>query len=215
MTEPVQESHKGDTGAADQQPMPEISEADLPGAIIAMIFSSTKPTRIGVLASVTGYNARIVRSTIESLEPELQRFGLILQWTDNDHVQLSTSPDHSQIVRRFLGIERTTRLSPAALEVLAIISYRQPVTRPEIDSVRGVDSSGVIQTLVARELIEPVGRLPGPGNPVQFGTTAEFLRVFGLTSLDELPELPAEIVEQLTKSDVPQEEGLDPLRGST
>jgi segregation and condensation protein B len=206
MTEQSDSPEEKRESASDQQPLPEIPESELPGAIVAMLFSATEPTRLQTLGSVTGYNLRAIRTTLESLEPELQRFGLLIQWTDRDHVQLATSPDHSRIVRQFLGIERTTRLSPAALEVLAVIGYRQPVTRPEIDSIRGVDSSGVLQTLVARELIEPVGRLHGPGNPVQYGTTGEFLKLFGLTRLEELPELPEELASQLEEPPETEEE---------
>ena len=209
MTDQPEIPEQNEEPATDQHPLPEVPESELPGAIVAMLFSATEPTRVQMLASLTGYDVRKIRALIEQIEPEIQRFGLLVQWTDKDHIQLSTSPDHSQIVRRFLGIERTTKLSPAALEVLAVIGYRQPVTRPEIDAIRGVDSSGVLQTLVARELIEPVGRLPGPGNPVQYGTTGEFLKLFGLSSLEDLPEIPEELLEQIEGSD---SEGMDPLR---
>lgn len=201
---------QNEESTSDQQPLPEVPESELPGAIVAMLFSAAEPTRVQMLASITGYDVRTIRATIDQIEPELQRFGLLVQWTDKDHIQLSTSSDHAQVVRRFLGIERTTKLSPAALEVLAVIGYRQPVTRPEIDAVRGVDSSGVLQTLVARELIEPVGRLSGPGNPVQYGTTGEFLKLFGLSSLEDLPELPEELIDQIEGS--VDDEGIDPLR---
>jgi segregation and condensation protein B len=191
---------------AEQQAMPELPESELPGAIIAMLFAATEPTRLQLLGRTTGYETRTIRRTLDEIAPDIARLGLILQWTDQEHVQLATNPDLSPLIRRFLGIERTTKLSAAALEVLAVIGYRQPVTRPEIDSVRGVDSSGVLQTLVARELIEPVGRLSGPGTPVQYGTTGEFLRLFGLTSRDELPELPDELVEQLEADESPDEQ---------
>lgn len=180
-----------------QQHLPELPETELPAALIAMLFAATEPARLDVLARTTGYDVRRVRATLCDLAPEIARFGLILQWPDHDQVQLATDPDLAPLIRRFLGLERATKLSAAALEVLAVIGYRQPVTRPEIDSVRGVDSSGVIQTLIARELIEPVGRLQGPGNPVQYGTTGEFLRVFGLSSLDDLPELSEDLTEQI------------------
>ncbi len=209
MTDQPEIPEQNEEPATDQHPLPEVPESELPGAIVAMLFSATEPTRVQMLASLTGYDVRKIRALIEQIEPEIQRFGLLVQWPDRDHIQLSTSPHHSQIVRRFLGIERTTKLSPAALEVLAVIGYRQPVTRPEIDAIRGVDSSGVLQTLVARELIEPVGRLSGPGNPVQYGTTGEFLKLFGLSSLEDLPEIPEELLEQIEGSD---SEGVDPLR---
>ncbi len=212
MTDQARERETTAQDGAEQRSMPEVPESELPGAIVAMLFAATEPTRLNLLARTTGYDVRTISNALDTLTPELARLGLILQWIDQDHVQLATTPDLAGLIRHFLGIERTTKLSPAALEVLAVIGYRQPVTRPEIDSVRGVDSSGVLQTLVARELIEPVGRLPGPGNPVQYGTTPEFLRLFGLTSLDELPELPEELIDHI---DGPEDnEGMDPLRDS-
>jgi segregation and condensation protein B len=92
-------------------------------------------------------------------------------------------------VERFLGLEATTRLSRAALETLAIIAYQQPVTRPVVDSVRGVNSDGVIKSLLSKGLLQEVGRSEGPGRPILFGTTPEFLQHFGLNSLSELPSL--------------------------
>ena len=106
-----------------------------------------------------------------------------------DCVQLATAPRFAAQVRRFLGLERQTRLTAASLETLAIVAYRQPVTRAEIEAIRGVDSSGVLSNLLGRELIEVVGRLPALGNPLQYGTTAALLQHFGLTSLDDLPPL--------------------------
>jgi len=92
-------------------------------------------------------------------------------------------------VERFLGLEATSRLSRAALETLAIIAYRQPISRPQVDAIRGVNSDGVIRSLLSKGLIEEVGRAEGPGRPILYGTTAAFLQAFGLTSLDELPPL--------------------------
>ncbi|TVR75340.1 MAG: SMC-Scp complex subunit ScpB [Sphaerobacteraceae bacterium] len=194
---PDQTIHEDARPDAEQQQMPKLPESELPAAIVAMLFASSEPVSLQNLGRTTGYPVRQIRDVITGIESDMARLGLMMQWTDNEHVQIATIPAHAPLVRRLLGLERAARLSPAALEVLAVIGYRQPVTRPEIDAIRGVDSSGVIQTLVARELIEPVGRLPGPGNPVQFGTTGEFLRIFGLTSLEELPELPEELVDQL------------------
>jgi segregation and condensation protein B len=92
-------------------------------------------------------------------------------------------------VRRFLRLDREAKLSTAALETLAIIAYQQPVTRAEIEAVRGVDSSGVIATLLSRGLVDIVGRLPSVGNPFQYGTTPSFLMHFGLRSVAEMPPL--------------------------
>jgi len=113
-------------------------------------------------------------------------------WVVQEHHgtwQLATAPRFAPQVRRFLRLDRQSRLSSASLETLAIVAYQQPVTRSEIETVRGVDSAGVLATLHARSLIEAVGRLPTPGNPIQYGTTPDFLRHFGLTSLAELPPL--------------------------
>jgi segregation and condensation protein B len=92
-------------------------------------------------------------------------------------------------VRRFLGLDREARLSGASLETLAIVAYQQPVTKAEIEAVRGVDCSGVLHTLLQRGLVEQVGRLTAPGNPIQYGTTPDFLLHFGLRSLADLPPL--------------------------
>ncbi len=107
----------------------------------------------------------------------------------DDRVQLVTAPEAAPYIRRFLGLERTVRLSPAALETLAIIAYRQPITRPAIEALRGVDCGGVLQTLLNLGLIEERGRAPSPGRPILYGTTPDFLRHFGLQSLDDLPPL--------------------------
>ena len=92
-------------------------------------------------------------------------------------------------MRAFLGLDREAKLSSASLETLALVAYQQPVTRSEIERVRGVDSSGVLATLHARGLIEPVARLATVGNPIQYGTTSVFLNHFGLQSLADLPPL--------------------------
>ncbi|HUM68654.1 MAG TPA: SMC-Scp complex subunit ScpB, partial [Chloroflexota bacterium] len=100
-----------------------------------------------------------------------------------------TAPAASSAIERFLGLELTTRLSQAALETLAIIAYMQPVTRPHIDQIRGVNSDGALRSLLSKGLIEEIGRKETPGRPILYGTTPEFLQHFGLTMLEELPEL--------------------------
>ena len=106
----------------------------------------------------------------------------------------SRPPDHraqaAPHIERFLGLDLSTKLSQAALEALAVIAYRQPFTRAEIEAIRGVGCDGVLRTLISRELVEPVGRLEQPGRPYQYGTTVQFLQYFGLESLDRLPPLP-------------------------
>ena len=104
-------------------------------------------------------------------------------------VQLTTAAAASASIERFLGLEVTTRLSPAALEVLAIVAYLQPVTRPQIDQLRGVNSDGALRSLLSKGLIEEVGRLEKPGRPILYGTTPEFLQAFGLNSVNDMPRL--------------------------
>jgi segregation and condensation protein B len=102
---------------------------------------------------------------------------------------LTTAPEMADLIETFLGLEATTHLSRAALETLAIISYRQPVTRPQVDAIRGVNSDGVMKSLLGKGLLQEVGRTDGPGRPILYGTTPEFLQHFGLSSLSELPPL--------------------------
>ena len=112
---------------------------------------------------------------------------------------MTTAPETASQVERFLSLEATSRLSRAALETLAMIAYQEPVTRPQIDDVRGVNSDGVIRTLLSKGLIDEAGRAEGPGRPVLYTTTPDFLQHFGLTSLDELP--PLAIPEPQTSKD--------------
>jgi len=104
-------------------------------------------------------------------------------------VQLTTAPQTSACVERFLDLESSSRLSRAALETLAIVLYRQPVTRPQIDAVRGVNSDGVVHSLLLKGLIQEVGRAEAPGRPILYSATTECLQYFGLSSLAELPAL--------------------------
>jgi segregation and condensation protein B len=163
----------------------------------ALLFVADEPVAVSTLARHLGSSQADTRQVLTELSQSLSAIGLVLQWMDDAHVQLGTAPDLATILRQFLGQERTIRLSQAALETVALIGYRQPVTRSEIEAVRGVDSSGVLQTLLARGLIEPVGRLPVVGSPLLYATAPEFLRLFGLTSLRDLPELPDNLISQI------------------
>lgn len=165
-----------------------LDPAEVSAALEALLFASGQPEDIATLAAALGWPAREVEHGLVRLEHELreEHRGLVLQ-RHGVQVQLVSDPRFGGPVARLLGMERTAKLSSAALETLALVAYRQPITRGEIEAIRGVDSSGVIATLVARELIEQRGRRATPGNPVEFGTTASFLQFFGLSSLDELP----------------------------
>ncbi len=123
--------------------------------------------------------------------------GLRLQW-HGKKVQLTSSPEFSKIIENFLGVEVTTTLSQASLEALAIIVYKQPITRPEIDEIRGVNSDGVVRNLLSKGLIEENGRVEGAGRPILYGTTSDFLNYFGLSSLDELPTFDVLPTDEIT-----------------
>lgn len=106
-----------------------------------------------------------------------------------DYYQLGTNPDVFEFLNRFAGIKKPNPLSRAAMEVLSIIVYNQPVTRSTIDKIRGVDSFGPLKKLLDREIVEEQGRLDAPGMPILYGTTPEFLKLFGLKSLEDVPDL--------------------------
>jgi segregation and condensation protein B len=111
-------------------------------------------------------------------------------------VQLTTAPEISKTIEAFLDLEATSTLSQAALETLAIIAYKQPVTRPEVDVIRGVNSDAVMRTLLSKGLIEELGRADSPGRPIYYGTSPEFLQYFGLESLDMLPFIDFDALEE-------------------
>ena len=121
---------------------------------------------------------------------DLENRGLMLRRIE-DRLQLCSRPMYAEAARRVTESRRAATLSPAALEVLTIVAYRQPVTRAFIDQLRGVDSGGTLAGLAAKQLIEEAGRLEGPGRPILYRTTGRFLQAFALESLDDLPALPA------------------------
>ncbi len=162
-------------------------EIELPALIEALLLVASGPVAIGDLAEVAGARADEIEDAIERLM-EIDDRGWVVQ-RHRDQVQLATAPRFADQIRRFLGLDREARLSSAALETVAIIAYRQPVTRGTIEAVRGVDSTGVIATLLSRGLIETGGRAETPGQPYHYVTTPAFLQHFGLSSLDDLPPL--------------------------
>lgn len=157
----------------------------------SVLFVASGPVSLYRLARTLDTTEATVRSLLLSMEEEYGRRGLRLQWSGND-VQLTTAPEASAAVERFLGLEVSSRLSQAALEVLAIIAYMQPTTRPEVDDIRGVNSDAALRTLLSKGLIEEVGRMDTPGRPILYGTTPDFLQHFGLASVEELPPLAEE-----------------------
>lgn len=152
----------------------------------SLLFVASGPTAVSRLAKALGETTRSVEKLLDQLNSDYEGRGVQLQW-QNGQVQLTTAPAASEAIEDFLGLELTTRLSPAALEVLAIVAYMQPITRPQIDTIRGVNSDGALRSLLSKGLIEEVGRMETPGRPILYGSTSEFLQHFGLSMLEELP----------------------------
>jgi segregation and condensation protein B len=161
--------------------------ATLVALIEALLLVSPGPTTVEELAAGSGASVAAVEGALADFDQATGRGWMVQR--HGGRLQLVTAPRFAAQVRRYLGLDRETKLSSAALETLAIVAYRQPVTKSEIESVRGVDCSGVISTLHARGLVEQVGRLASAGNPIQYGTTPDFLQHFGLRSLADLPSL--------------------------
>ncbi len=161
---------------------------DLTARLEALLFVSAGPVEGTQLAAALQVPAREVERALDVLGQAWAGRGLRLQ-RHRSAYQLTTAPEAAPDIERFLNLETTSRLTRAALEVLAIIAYEQPVTRPQIDSVRGVNSDSALQTLLRHGLIEEAGRSEGPGRPILYATASEFLQHFGLASLDELPPL--------------------------
>ena len=157
----------------------------------ALLFVAPSPIPLAKLAQVLEASEEAVQGALDALAERYatERRGLrIVRRADRLH--LTTAPEAAAYVEKFLGLDLSTKLSNAALETLAVIAYRQPLTRGDIEAIRGVNCDGVLRTLLARALVEPVGRLEQPGRPFLYGTTLQFLQYFGLEGLDRLPPLP-------------------------
>jgi segregation and condensation protein B len=176
---------------SDPQPLPdENSETELPLSmqLEAMLFVAAEPVTTSQLAAALDVAQSVVERGLNELETTLATRGLRLQ-RHGGRFQLTTAPQLAELIERFLGLEATTHLSRAALETLAIIAYQQPVTRPQIDSIRGVNSDSMMKSLLNKGLILESGRADGPGRPILYSTTPEFLQHFGLNSILEMPSL--------------------------
>jgi segregation and condensation protein B len=154
----------------------------------ALVFAAPGPVLPVQLSTALGLSIRDIEEGLRALDEQLSGRGVRLQW-HHGRVQLTTAPELAPAVERFLGLDASSRLSRAALETLAIIAYQQPATRPEIDAIRGVNSDGVLKSLLSKGLIEEAGRTERPGRPILYVTTADFLNHFGLTSIKDLPSL--------------------------
>lgn len=172
--------------------MERMKASKIQSAVEAILFAAGEPVELQKIASVFDIEPELADRILYNLAAELdERNSGICLLRLGDKYQLSSRTEYAEIIRDFLELRKNTPLSGAAFEVLAVIAYNQPVTKSFVEQVRGVDCSGVITTLCQKKLIEERGRLDLPGRPLVYGTTPEFLRVFGISSLDELPPLPA------------------------
>jgi segregation and condensation protein B len=161
---------------------------DLAVGLEAVCFSLNRAVTLAEVASIMGRTSAAVAAAAESLAEQLRGRGLMLQRHD-DQLQLVTRPETAWAVQRALQPERPTRLSRPALETLAIVAYRQPLTRAGIEAIRGVNCEAVLESLERRGLIAEVDRQDTPGRPRLFGTTLRFLQIVGLERVDDLPPL--------------------------
>ena len=187
--EPEPKPEPGEPG----EPPTELSAQQLE----ALLFVAERPLSRREIAALAGVPRETVDALLGDLEVILRERGLRLV-AAGDEVQLVTAPDAGSLIARYTGVEGS-KLSPAALETLAIVAYRQPVTRGVIERIRGVDSDYVIRTLLHRRLVVEQGRADTPGRPILYGTGFDFLERFGLTTLDDLPPLDAEAAERLVE----------------
>ena len=159
-------------------------------AIEAILFAAGYPMKYEKLAEVLSLTPSEVKRLVSELSEKYSsdEFGIMLLMFP-ETCQLCTKEQHIELIREALGIKRGGNLSSSSMEVLAIVAYNQPVTRSFVDLVRGVDSSYAMGSLTDKGLIESCGRLDAPGRPMLYGTTDKFLRVFGLNSVDELPDV--------------------------
>jgi segregation and condensation protein B len=157
----------------------------------AILFASGDPIEIEKIADVLMIDVKTVKNLIEKIRHRYfeQRSHLDIV-TLGAACQMCTLPEYAEVVRPALELRRNMALSPASLEVLAVIAYNQPVTRGFVDQVRGVDCSAIVRSLTDKGLIEEAGRLNIPGKPISYRTTANFLRTFGLEGIEQLPDLP-------------------------
>ena len=168
------------------------------GMLESLLFVADAPVETVQLARVLNAPVEVVEGHLRQLAEEYHAQGRGLRVAErNGRFQMVTAPAAATIIETFLNLDMTTKLSAPALETLAVVAYRQPVTRAQVEAVRGVDCSGILRSLLQRGLVEEVDRLDAPGRPVRYGVTDLFMQHFGLTGLHELPPLEHIEAEQL------------------
>ncbi len=176
-----------------EEPPAELTETMLE----ALLFVAERPLTRREIATLAGVDRETVDERLGDLEVSLRERGIRLV-TAGDRVEVATAPAAGALVARYVGAD-AVRLSPAALETLAIVAYRQPVTKAAVERIRGVDSDYSIRALLHRRLVVELGRAESPGRPFLYGTAFEFLERFGLASLDDLPPLDADVAARLAE----------------
>jgi len=183
-------------------------------ALEALLFVAERPLSRREIATLSGAPPEMIDARLGDLEVQLRERGIRLL-TAGDRVQLSTAPEAGALIARYVGMDGV-RLSPASLETLAIVAYRQPVTRGAIERIRGVDSDHVLRSLLHRRLVLEHGRAESAGRPILYGTGFDFLERFGLTSLDDLPPLEVDVAARLAEEgggELSAPEDLEPVDG--
>ena len=174
----------------------------------ALLFVAERPLSRREIATLSGTDAATVDARLGDLEVSLRGRGVRLV-TSGERVELATAATSAALVARYVGLDGV-RLSPGALETLAIVAYSQPVTRALIERIRGVDPDYVLRGLIHRRLVTELGRADGPGRPILYGTGFDFLERFGLTSLDDLPPLDVDVAGRLADSALGPDPTTDP-----
>lgn len=178
---------------------------ELSPALEAVLFASGEPVPVARLSLVFGVPEEDILVTADKLGEYYEKNGRGIRLLHlGGSLQLCSAPEHAKLIARVIEHRAAPKLSPSALEALAVVAYFQPVTRAYVEQVRGVDSSYTVSSLAEKGLIEPAGRLDAPGRPTLYRTTEAFLRVMGISSLEELPTLP----------DMSEADGLEKLQNA-
>ncbi len=173
----------------------------------SLLFVAESPVTIAALARALEVDSAQIDQAIAELRKAYAGRGIRVQ-RSKDRLQLVSAPESAATIEKFLGLEGSGHLSTPALETLAIIAYRQPITRPALEAIRGVNCDGVIHSLVAHSLIQESGRLDTAGRPILYSTTFDFLQNFGLGSVEDLPPLEEEVEKVLEAAGNQEDEGL-------
>jgi segregation and condensation protein B len=186
---------------------PDSKALDLKALVESLLFVADRTVTVQELADTLQVDRDEIENAIDNLEITYQDRGIRLQ-RKGERLQLVSPAEAGPTIERFLGLEISGKLSPAALETVAIVAYRQPVTRAQVDAIRGVNSDSVLRSLVRRGLLEQLGRAETVGHPILYGVTFEFLEQFGLESLNALPKWEG-LNKELDEKDI-QDDGNSP-----